>query len=187
MPSSFAPEIREGQGNSDRAPPTCGSISHAPEQGVSLVSGWLVDRRSISRKLEPDQRRRKQPDPSTPVNAAPSQAEPRPARLNWQPLPLEANPQVDFQAVLGNAEHLSAYAFQGVYSSEQQPVAILVNSNDPFRLWLNGKLIHEKTATAQLTGGSQLVPAVLQAGWNKLLIRVSHGTGAMALSLRLSR
>jgi hypothetical protein len=65
-------------------------------------------------------------------------------------------------------------------------VAILVDSNDPLRLWLNGKLLHEREDMRQEAGGLDVVPAVLQAGWNKLLVRVSHGTGELALSLRLS-
>ena len=180
-------EIRAGQGKWDDAAADIRQYLGLPQNRASrwYQAGWWVVGpypESLKETYGPESN----PDPSAPVNAAFSQAEPKPAQLSWQPLPLEANPQVDLQAVLGNVQHTSIYAFQGVYSSEQQMVAILVDSNDPLRLWLNGKLLHEREDMRQEAGGLDVVPAVLQAGWNKLLVRVSHGTGALALSLRLS-
>ena len=179
-------EIRAGQGNWDEAASDMRQCLELPQNHTCrwYQAGWWIVGpypEGLNHTNAPESN----PDPAAPVDAAPSRAEPKPAQLRWQPLPLEVNPQVNFQAALEKAEHMSAYAFQGVYSSEPQTVAILVNSNDPFRLWLNGKLIHENAA-AQPVGGSQIIPTVLQAGWNKLLVRVSHGAGTLALSLRLS-
>ena len=56
---------------------------------------------------------------------------------------MNANGFIDFGALYGHAEHISAYALTRVFSPEPRPVAILVGSDDQVRLWLNGKLIHE--------------------------------------------
>jgi WD40 repeat protein/serine/threonine protein kinase len=122
------------------------------------------------------------PDPGRPVAEAPGGT--APTRLPWRVVPQDANGFVDFAALFGGAEHVSAYALMRVYAVEKQPVALLLRSDEGVRLWVNGRLVHENPAGH--ASDPDAVPATLEAGWNTVLARVAHGTGAHALSLRLS-
>ena len=105
---------------------------------------------------------------------------------DWQPLPFGIHRFVDLGSIYDDAEQISAYVMFKVYSSERQPVAILLGSDDQVRLWLNGKQIHESLVPRVATADEDAVPAVLQSGWNTLLARVLNLTGKHALYLRIS-
>jgi WD40 repeat protein/serine/threonine protein kinase len=124
------------------------------------------------------------PDAGQPVAAAATPDGAAPTRLPWQVVPQDANGYVDFAALFGGAEHISAYALMRVYSVERQPVTLLLRSDEGVRLWVNGRLVHENPAGR--ASDSVAVPATLEVGWNTLLAKVAHGTGAHSLSLRLS-
>ena len=180
-------ETLASQGNWDKAATDIREYLGLPQNKGSrwYQTGWWVVGpypESLKERYAPESN----PDPSEPVNGASSQAEPSPPQLHWQPLPLEANTQLEFQTVLGNAEHISAYALRGIYSNGKQKLAFRVAANEPLRLWLNGKSIHERAATRQDPSGPEILPVTLEAGWNMLLVRVSHGTGAIDFSIGLS-
>jgi hypothetical protein len=108
------------------------------------------------------------------------------APLVWQSVPADAQGFVDFGALFGKAEHVSAYAALRVYSPERQPVAILCGSDDQVRLWLNGKQIHEHLVARRAVPDEDAIAATLEPGWNTLLGRVANVTGEHALYWRLS-
>ncbi len=93
---------------------------------------------------------------------------------------------MDFGQHFGNAEHISAYALQRIYSPEKQPVAILLGSDDYVRLSLNGKTIHERLVARRAMPDEDAIPAMLEPGWNTMLARVVNVTGEHALYWRLS-
>jgi len=120
-----------------------------------------------------------------PLNDGPGKKE-SPSRVRWQPVPLNASGFVNFGALLGGAEHVSAYALVRIYSSEKQQVAALFGSDDHIRLWLNGKLVHERMHQRIALVDEDVIPAKLEAGWNSLLAKVVNVTGEHILYLRLS-
>jgi hypothetical protein len=99
---------------------------------------------------------------------------------------MTANGFVNFGAMFGQAEHISAYALLRIYSPRQQPAAILLGSDDQVRLWLNGKQIHEYLHERMALPDTDAVPARLEPGWNTVLARVVNVTGEHAIYLRLS-
>jgi hypothetical protein len=105
---------------------------------------------------------------------------------DWRPLPFGIHRFVDLGSIYDDAEQISAYVMFKIYSSETQPVAILLGSDDQVRLWLNGQQIHESLVPRVVTADEDAVPAVLQSGWNTLLARVVNVTGKHALYLRVS-
>ncbi len=106
--------------------------------------------------------------------------------LSWESVPLRSNGFINFGSLFGQAEHISAYALVRVYSLTEQPVALMLGSDDRLRLWLNGKLIHENQESRRAVADADAVPARLDAGWNTLLARVINLAGDHALYLRLS-
>ncbi len=125
------------------------------------------------------------PDPGKRVVAGDA-GEPVPALRNWQRVPLNSTGFIDFGALFGNAEHISAYALLKIYSPKEKKVAILLGADDQVRVWLNEKQIHENLATGVAVPDTDVVTATLTPGWNTLLARVANVTGAHALYLRLS-
>jgi len=119
-------------------------------------------------------------------NGLPTGTEENAAPPKWEGVPMNACGFVNFGALFAQAEHISAYALQRVYSPRQQDVAILLGSDDQVRLWLNGKQIHEILDQGTAVPDARAVPATLKAGWNTLLARVANVTGDHALYLRLS-
>lgn len=103
----------------------------------------------------------------------------------WGRVPLNSCGSVNFGALFGRANHISAYALLRVYSPRQQPVRILLGSDDQVRLWLNGKQIHESLHERSAVPDAEDVGTTLEAGWNTVLARVVNVTGEHALYLRL--
>lgn len=123
---------------------------------------------------------------SRPMEGPPSPPGTTSKRLNWQPLSLDvdADARVDLSAVVGNQEHVSVCTLRGIYAETKQDAMLVLNSAEPHRVWLNGPVIHEQKA-ASVQEAKAVIPVTREAGWNKLLIRVSHGPGPISVSVRL--
>jgi hypothetical protein len=105
--------------------------------------------------------------------------------LAWQFVPQDINGVIGFPAQMPGSPPASVYVLQRIFATEKVPVAILVGSSEPFRLWLNGKQAHERAAKRQEEVGPEAVPATLEAGWNTLVLRVVPGEAPFC-SLRLA-
>jgi WD40 repeat protein/serine/threonine protein kinase len=177
-------EIHARQGDWDRAASDiCHYLALSPDRPRWYATDWWVVG-PYPGDLKQSHPPEDAPDPGQPVAAAATPDGTMPTRLPWQVVPRDANGFVDFAALFGGAESISAYALTRVYSVEKQPVALLVRSGEGVRLWVNGRLVHESPAGR--TSDPEAVPASLEAGWNTVLAKVTHGTGAHALSVRLS-
>jgi hypothetical protein len=109
-----------------------------------------------------------------------------PTLVCWQTIARDANGLVNFGELFPGTDSFSAYAQLRVYSLDKQPVEVLVGSSGPVRLWLNGKQVHEKTASGPAAPAQDTVPVTLEVGWNTLLARVLPGKDGQVLYLRLS-
>ncbi len=175
-------EIHTRQGNWDEA---AADVEHwlklQPDRRWCLLDCWVVG------PYPEDMRARYSPeknlDPGEGRATAESAAK---APLLWQSVPAEAQGFVDFGALLGKTDHISAYAVLRVYSPVRQPVALLCGSDDYVRLWLNGKQLHEHLAARRAVPDDDAIAATLEPGWNTLLARVANVTGEHALYWRLS-
>jgi tetratricopeptide (TPR) repeat protein len=121
-------------------------------------------------------------NPIKPVAAPPGVT----TELRWKPVEADSQGFLDLGALFPGAEHISTYALMRVFCPRKQPVAILLGSDDGIRLWLNGRLVHEKIVERAAVPDDDAVPVTLEAGWNTLLARVVNVTGEHALCLRLS-
>ncbi|MCF7707392.1 MAG: HEAT repeat domain-containing protein [Verrucomicrobia bacterium] len=71
-------------------------------------------------------------------------------------------------------EQCVAYAVTRLHSATKQPVRFLIGSDDGIKVWLNGDLIHANNVARPITPDSDAVDAVLEKGWNTLLLKVSQ-------------
>lgn len=182
-------EIYAHQGNWEKAASDVQQYLALPENkdSGSYQTGWWVTG-PYPEGLEESYAPELKPDPSQPVDGPPGPPGATVARLSWLPLSLDldADSRVDFPAVFGNAEHLSVYALRGIYAQTQHKAVLVLNSGEPLRVWLNGQVIHEQATLSNQAPTTVTVPVTLESGWNKLLVRVSHGTGPISVSVRLA-
>lgn len=74
-------------------------------------------------------------------------------------------------------ENAVAYVATWVYSARQQPARFLCGSDDGLSVWLNGVRVLQRERFGSLTVDSDTARLTLQQGWNKLLLKVSNGSG----------
>jgi len=78
------------------------------------------------------------------------------------------------------------YAHAYVYSPSAQNVYLSMGSDDGIRAWVNGILVWSNDVTRGHTFNQDRVQVNLNAGWNRLLIKVKNGTGGFAFSARFT-
>jgi len=79
-----------------------------------------------------------------------------------------------------------AYALIHVWSPVARDVALRMGSDDGTKVWLNDTLIHQLDRGRGMTLDEDRVETRLQAGWNRLLVKVYQGKGDWGLGLRLT-
>jgi WD40 repeat protein/serine/threonine protein kinase/tetratricopeptide (TPR) repeat protein len=140
-----------------------------------------------------------EPDPLQPLRTA-DRAEASTTPLHWRAVTATANGCLDLGPVFPQAKAGSVYALLRVYSPREQPIAGLIGSTGPLRVWHNGLLVHAVegvplTLRAGLNTpghlgrsppGAHGVPLTLRAGWNTLLFKVGIGNSPDLLCLCLS-
>ena len=80
------------------------------------------------------------------------------------------------------AHYLLVYA----HSLSEQPVELLVGSDDCVKVWVNGELVHRNQCFRPVRWADDVVPAQLQAGRNVIVLKVVtiEDTGGAALGIR---
>ncbi|MBT4815533.1 MAG: hypothetical protein HON70_07530, partial [Lentisphaerae bacterium] len=78
--------------------------------------------------------------------------------------------------------------YRDIYGAAPEKTAIAFGSDDAGKIWVNGKLVHEKWAGAGRTSilGEDLVFVNLYRGWNDVLVKVvnTQFTGAFSFDLK---
>ncbi len=78
----------------------------------------------------------------------------------------------------GPNEWVAAYAHVYVWSPEQQACELWVGSNDGFQAWLNDtKVASVEGKLRQAARGQDRTPITLEAGWNRLLLKIANAYG----------
>ncbi len=80
----------------------------------------------------------------------------------------------------------AVYTHVYVNSPTVRPAKLLMGSDDGIRVWLNGSHIYTNDRYGGWTADEFETDLVLQAGWNKLLCKVSQGGGDFNLSARIT-
>ena len=110
------------------------------------------------------------------------------AGVGWQASHSSPSGELDLREILG-ASHSTAgvaYAFCQLRAEREQTVTLRIRSNDGVRAWLNQDLIHDHRAARTLDAGEDIVPALLQKGINRLLVKVDQRGGAWGLVLSMA-
>lgn len=97
-------------------------------------------------------------------------------RLNLQ----EARPGVPPR------ENAAAYAHVYVHAPEEQDAAVLVGSDDGVAVWVNGARVLFRDVTRACRQDEDRAPTRLRKGWNRLLFKISQGSGPWELCARIA-
>jgi hypothetical protein len=92
--------------------------------------------------------------------------------VNWQPN--EVQDCLGYVNLASMGPDITAYAACAVWSSEERVVWAELAGEEGLKLWCNGKLII--TADGPRVIAPKRAETTLQAGWNKVLIKVTRGT-----------
>ena len=106
--------------------------------------------------------------------------------LRW--LPAQAEPfsgMLSFNKVLGTVEWAVGYASAQIDSIHPRDVVLKVGSDDGIKIWLNGKIVHVNEVARNHAAGSDLVPVHLEAGANRLFIKLDNCLGGWGLSVEV--
>lgn len=91
----------------------------------------------------------------------------------WKKHETNAN-TVDLDETVSKAEGVLAYAYTELHADTETACILAFGSNDGARIWLNGERVWDYTAGRTLRPDQDLVPVVLRAGRNRLLIKVEE-------------
>jgi CubicO group peptidase (beta-lactamase class C family) len=91
--------------------------------------------------------------------------------LRWRAIQIEQD-TVDLSAKLGVKEPGVGYAWTEVMAPRALPVLLGLGTDGAVKLWLNGKLVHERRNTRPLRKDDDLIPVSLEKGTNRLLLKI---------------
>jgi len=95
------------------------------------------------------------------------------------------NPRVDLVSAFGAQSSCAGYAAAYVYSPSAQSAYLLLGSDNGVKVWLNGQNIWTNDSTRGYTADQDKVAVNLNAGWNRLLIKVSQYGGNWCFDAKL--
>jgi HEAT repeat protein len=108
--------------------------------------------------------------------------------VEWKPAPKPADPALAWQADLAsvvNGDHAVAYLKARVRSPREVKVRLEIGSDDGVKVWVNGKVVHANNAVRGLTPGQDKAEAVLKAGANEFLLKVTQHTLGCGACVRI--
>ncbi len=89
-------------------------------------------------------------------------------------------------ASITNNDNLSTYASVYVYSPTDQALKLKIGSDDGIKLWLNGTLVHSNKVDRGVIADNDSLNVSLTPGWNRLISKISQGTGGHGLAARFT-
>ncbi|MCS6861541.1 MAG: HEAT repeat domain-containing protein, partial [Abditibacteriales bacterium] len=93
---------------------------------------------------------------------------------------------VDLERVVARQDNVGAYLYAEVISDVARDVVFKIGSDDDVVVWLNGKQIHKNLTDRAWQVDADQVAARLEAGVNRLLVKVLQGGGQWAVSVRIT-
>ena len=93
------------------------------------------------------------------------------AQVTWQYYCCLDDHLVDLSTFYHTTHHLKSWAYSQVNAPEETNVAMILTSNGPADVWINGAHVHRQAHFNQQDPHSVSFQAPLAAGWNEVLVR----------------
>ena len=94
---------------------------------------------------------------------------------------------VDLAKTCGAIEYAVAYAYAEIESVHSRETVLKCGSDDGIKVWINGKVVHENDVQRGHTAGSDQAPIHLNAGVNRVLVKVSQLAGGWGFSVEIPK
>ena len=100
-------------------------------------------------------------------------------RAQWTPVvSAEANGRIDLRKTVGNRDLCVGYAYAEIILDKPTDAVLLLGVDDSERIWVNGKKVFEQFVARGFTPDEDKVPVKLEAGTNKILLKIyQNGMG----------
>jgi len=92
---------------------------------------------------------------------------------------------VDLRKTVADTDHAVAYAYTEIELPEAVDAVLLVGTDDSQKLWVNGQLVHDRFVARALTADEDRIPVKLQAGTNRILMKVWQNVMGWAFCMRI--
>ncbi|MFP4056259.1 MAG: ThuA domain-containing protein [Candidatus Brocadiia bacterium] len=107
------------------------------------------------------------------------------ATYAWKPAVADFDGIVDLNQALKRASNVAGFMYTEVQVENPTQAELRLGSDDGFVLWLNGQRLGGKDVSRAIRPGSETFKATLQAGTNKVLLKVLQGGGDWSGCLQL--
>ena len=108
-------------------------------------------------------------------------------RFRWQKLSsLAQDGKIDLRPRFRRGERVLAYAYTELEVNEARDVVFKMGGDDGIACWLNGKRVHYKPVSRELAVDQDAVPARLEPGKNKILLKVNNVSGDWGFAFRIT-
>ena len=94
----------------------------------------------------------------------------------WKKVTAGKRGAVDLGEAVGRVDYAVAYGYAEVESVHARETVLRVRSDDGIQIWLNGKVVHKHEVWRGLNAGVDEVPVRLEAGGNRLVVKVDNYT-----------
>jgi len=85
---------------------------------------------------------------------------------------------LDFSTIYSDMDVGAVYAFTHVYSDSARPATLWLGTYSGAKVWLNGAVVYYNNTYHEYEADAQQVALDLEAGWNRLLVKISVWYGA---------
>jgi len=108
-----------------------------------------------------------------------------PAAAGWKKVQSRSD-RLDLNRVVSSQSPMLAYLMFAVKSPTKHEALALLGSDDGVRVWVNGTLRWSHAIHRDLTRDEDKFEVPLEAGWNRILVKVKNDYGAYGVTLRIA-
>ena len=94
---------------------------------------------------------------------------------------------VDLNKHLEPSEWCVGYAYTEVESIHAREAHLRCGSDDGVRIWINGEIVHSNDVIRGYAPGSDQLRVQLKSGVNRILVKITQGTGGWGFGVGLSK
>ncbi|MBT8396209.1 MAG: DUF2961 domain-containing protein [Gemmatimonadetes bacterium] len=106
--------------------------------------------------------------------------------LGWRRVQGDSTGYVRLNPHFQPSDWVAAYAQSFLFSPSTREGTLLLGADDGHQLWVNGELVSERQGRHISVPDDLEVPVALQAGWNRVLLKVADLDGGWAFHLRVA-
>jgi hypothetical protein len=104
--------------------------------------------------------------------------------VTWRPVSGDETGYVRLNPHFEPNDHVAAYAQTFLFSPAERVGVLLLGADDAHQLWVNGEEVSRRQGRNVSVQDDLEVPVLLEAGWNRVLLKVADLDGGWAFHLR---